>query len=95
MVPEFVARTRGSRWSRALPGGGLGERKAITEPPQPRRQRRLAIRRKFLRIRRIRELQFMVPEFVARTGGSKWLSALPTGSRCVQAQPARVGSADP
>ena len=28
--------------------------------------------------RRIRELQFMVPEFVARTGGSKWLSALPT-----------------
>ncbi len=37
----------------------------------------------------------MVPEFVARTGGSKWLSALPTGSRCVQTQPARVGSADP
>ena len=31
-----------------------------------------------LRIRRIRELQFMVPEFVARTGGSQ----------CVQAQPA-------
>ena len=31
-----------------------------------------------LRIRRIRELQFMVPEFVARTGGSKWQSALPT-----------------
>ena len=41
----------------------------------------------------------MVPEFVARTGGSKWLSALPTGgsnrqpalptgSRWVQAQPA-------
>ena len=39
--------------------------------------------------RRIRELEFMVPEFVARTGGSnrvqaqpagsKWLSALPTG----------------
>ena len=46
----------------------------------------------------------MVPEFVARTGGSKWQSALPTGSRWqsalptgskwVQAQPARVGSAD-
>ena len=41
----------------------------------------------------------MVPNFVARTGGSewlsalptgsKWLSALPTGSKCMQAQPAR------
>ena len=30
-----------------------------------------------LRIRRIRELQFMVPEFVERTGGSKWGRALP------------------
>ena len=46
----------------------------------------------------------MAPEFVARTGGSKWQSALPTGSRWqsalptgskwVQVQPARVGSAD-
>ena len=36
----------------------------------------------------------MAPEFVARTGGSNRLSALPTGSRWVQAQPARVGSAD-
>ena len=27
--------------------------------------------------RRIRELQFMVPEFVERTGGSKWARALP------------------
>ena len=32
-----------------------------------------------LRIRRIRELEFMVPEFVERIGGSRW----------VQAQPAR------
>ena len=41
----------------------------------------------------------MVPNFVARTGGSewlsalptgsKWLSALPTGSKCMQAQPER------
>ena len=39
--------------------------------------------------RRIRELEFMVSEFVDRTGGSKWLSALPTGgSKWVQAQPA-------
>ena len=37
-----------------------------------------------LRIRRIRELQFMVPEFVARTGGSEWQSALPTGSADLQ-----------
>ena len=54
--------------------------------------------------RRIREVQFMLPEFVDRIGGSrwvsalptgsKWLSALPTGSRWVQAQPARVGRAD-
>ena len=28
------------------------------------------------------------PMVVAKTGGSKWLSALPTGSRWVQAQPA-------
>ena len=41
------------------------------------------------RIRRIRELQSMVPEFVAGTGGSKWLSALPTGSRWGRALPAR------
>ena len=48
--------------------------------------------------RRIRELQFMVPEFVDRTRGSNRVqaqpagsnrqSALPTGSRWVQAQPA-------
>ena len=29
----------------------------------------------------------MVPEFVARTGGSKWLSALPTGSKWLSALP--------
>ena len=29
----------------------------------------------------------MVPEFVARTGGSKWLSALPTGSEWLSALP--------
>ena len=33
----------------------------------------------------------MVPEFVDRTRGSKWQSALPTGSKCVQAQPAWEG----
>ena len=30
------------------------------------------------------------PMVVARTGGSRWLSALPTGSKWVQAQPARL-----
>ena len=29
---------------------------------------------------RIRELEFMVPEFVDRTGGSQWNRALPGGS---------------
>ncbi len=52
------------------------------------------------RIRRPQGLQFMAPEVVVRTGGSKcvqaqpagskWQSALPTGSRCVQAQPAVI-----
>ena len=59
------------------------------------RQRRYEFSGQVPENRRIRELQFMVPEFVARTGGSKWLSARPTGSSRVQAQPARVGSADP
>ena len=31
----------------------------------------------------------MLPEFVARTGGSKWNRALPGGSKWVQALPAR------
>ena len=41
-----------------------------------------------LRIRRIRELQSMVPEFVNRTGGSNRVQAQPAGSNRVQAQPA-------
>ena len=50
-----------------------------------RRQRRLMISRKLLEIRRIQELQSMVPEFVDRTGGSRW----------VQAQPARRQQVEP
>ncbi len=34
----------------------------------------------------------MVPEFVNRTGGSRWVSALPTGSRWFRALP--DGNAD-
>ena len=69
-----VARTRGSnrvqaqpagsKWNRALPG--LPESAMPTGNPQ-----------ELLRIRRIRELQSMVPEFVARIGGSKWVQAQP------------------
>ena len=33
----------------------------------------------------------MVPEFVDRTGGSEWLSALPTGSKWVRALPGQKG----
>ena len=33
----------------------------------------------------------MVPEFVDRTGGSKWLSALPTGSKWNRALPGWEG----
>ena len=34
----------------------------------------------------------MVPEFVARTRGSKWNRALPGGSKWVQAQPAAAAN---
>ena len=38
-------------------------------------------------IRRLRELQFMVPEVVKRMRGSKWLSAPLTGSKWLSALP--------
>ena len=44
------------------------------------RQRRLMISRKLLEIRRIQELQSMVPEFVDSTGGSRWVQAQPAGA---------------
>ena len=98
MLPEFVARTGGSRWQSALPTGGSkwvsalltggstqtsvgvwGSVKRMRNLLQPgaSRQRRPVISRKLLEIRRIREVQFMLPEFVARTRGSKWNRALP------------------
>ena len=40
-----------------------------------------------LRIRRIREVQFMLPEFVDRMRGSNRQSAQPTGSRWNRALP--------
>ena len=78
--------------------GGLGEREAKRSLPQLASAAPTLNPQGNLRIRRIRELKFMVPEFVARTGGSnrvqaqpagsRWQSALPTGSRWVQALPA-------
>ena len=58
--------------------GGLGEREAKRSLPQLASAVPTLNPQGNLRIRRIRELKFMVPEFVARTGGSQ----------CVQAQPA-------
>ena len=75
--------------------GAPGEREAKRSLPQPRRQRRPTIRRKLLRIRRIRELQFMVPEFVDRMRGSKWPSALPTGSAAPQSAGKPADSKNP
>ena len=87
MVPEFVNRTGGSNRQSALPTGSNRVQaqpagsKWLSAMPASNPQ-------EILRIRRIRELQSMVPEFVNRTGGSNRQSALPTGSNRVQAQPA-------
>ena len=84
-----VARTRGSSWLSALPtggqhtnfGGGLGEREAERNLPQPGGGSAAhEFSGQIPENRRIRELQSMVPEFVVRTRGSMWPSALPTGS---------------
>ena len=74
MVPEFVERTGGSKWGRALPGAEFGNSNLWF--PNSCQNRRQQVEPGPAR-RRIRELQFMVPEFVERTGGSKWGRALP------------------
>ncbi len=75
MVPEFVARTRGSNRVQARPADSKWNRAAsLPESAMP-----TGNPQELLRIRRIRELQSMVPEFVARIGGSKWNRALPGG----------------
>ena len=63
----------GSRIRRENRRQPVGAGSACRSLPQPESQR---VDRKV----RIRELQCMVPEFVVRTGGSKWQSALPTGN---------------
>ena len=52
----------GSKCVQAQPAGASPSRGGQCPPVNPQ---------EILRIRRIRELQFMVPEFVASTGGSK------------------------
>ena len=67
------------RYSRASPSGAGSARSSI--------------RKKLLRIRRIREVQFMLPEFVDRTGGSNRVQAQPAGSKWNRALPGAAGSA--
>ena len=81
--PTVVDRMRGSKWNRALPGGGLGEREAKRSLPQ---------------LARVGSADLSFPEntgkpkksaasiyggwFRVLSGGSMWLSVLPTrGSR--------------
>ena len=75
MAPEFVERTGGSSCQSALPTGPA-------DRALPARRKSAAPTGVFRGIpenRRIRELKFMVPGFVERTGGSSCQSALPTG----------------
>ena len=73
--PMVVDRTGGSRWVQAQPAGS----RWVQARACPSRQCRPVISRRFLEIRRIREVRSMLPEFVAGTRGSNRLSALPTG----------------
>ena len=96
MAPEFVARTggsrwqsalpTGSRWQSALPTGGRWGRFSLPASAVP-----TSVFRGNPENRRIRELEFVVPEFVDRTRGSKWQSALPTGSKWNRALPGWEG----
>ena len=72
MVPEFVERTRGSKWLSALPTGNAD-------------QRFLGESRKTEDLGRS---NLWRPKVVGRMRGSKWQSAQPTGSQWVQAQSA-------
>ena len=75
-------------------GGGLGEREAIAEPPPAKGEsaKPTGNPQGILRICRPWPLQSMAAKVVDRMRGSKWQSALPTGSRWLRAQPG--GSAD-
>ena len=71
-------------WFRVLSGGSKRVQAQPARRQQvgagsvcPSRQCRPVISRRFLEIRRIREVQSMLPEFVAGTRGSKWNRALP------------------
>ena len=80
MAVDFVARTGGSRWLSALPTGGsrwVQAQPAGASPNPPESAMPTNVFRELPENRRIRELQFMVPEFVARPGGSNRNRALP------------------
>ena len=81
MVPEFVERTGGSKWNRALPGAEFGNSNlwfpnSSKEPAAASGAGHCPAQNSGTRIygSRIR----------VGTGGSKWQSALPTGSKWVQ-----------
>ena len=83
--PMVVDRMRGSEWQSALPTGSkwVQAQPAGAAPSEAEEAKAARQSAETLRIRRIRELQSMVPEFVDRTGGSKVgagpaCSALPT-----------------
>ena len=70
--------------ARKLRWGSGGARSEAEPPPaSPSRQRRHEFFGQVPKNRRIRELEFMVPEFVARPGGSKWVQAQPARNICV------------
>ena len=76
MVPEFVDRTGGSQWNRALPG------MSFPEIPENRRIRELEFMvPEFVDRMRGSKWQSALPT------GSKWVSARPTGSKWVSARP--------
>ena len=76
MVPEFVARTRGSRWSRALPARVGNADKSFSENSGKPKKPAAPLYGGWFRV---------------LSGGSRWLSALPTGSMWVQALPGLSG----
>ena len=71
MVPEFVDRTGGSQWNRALPGGSA----------------RPSIRRESCGFGDLGRFNLWRPMVVERMRGSRWNRALPGGSQWNRALP--------
>ena len=68
--------------------GEVTAKRAVGFRNNRRRQRRHEFSGESRKTAEFGGVESMAPEFVARTGSSNRLSALPTGCRCVQAQPA-------